>query len=126
MKTRWYVSLKRPGEGRYRISIYEAPEIKGSSPASFQESAESLSAVENLLKTLKPQRSAHLLVGKSGEPIVEADDVPPGETIEHRIAQGLGKLEGNEGSAQFVVVGPPWDEMEAIVSGWREQWKVQK
>jgi len=123
MKTRWYVSIRRPSETRFNVTIYEAPEL-GGSPATFEETARSLGAVESLLRTLKPQRTYRLLVGvKDGAPIREIEDVPPGETVEDRIAQGLRKLEGPEGTCHFVVVGPSWDEMEAIASKWREEWK---
>ncbi|SRR6266545_2855409 len=124
MNTRWYVSLRRLWEGRYNVSVYKAPEF-GGSPASLQETVHSLASVKALLKTLEPQRSAHLLVGKNG-PIVEPDDVPPGETVEECIAQGLRKLESEEATAHFVVVGPPLEEMEATFFKWRDAWKDRK
>jgi len=122
MKSRWYVSIVRPWEGRFNVAIYEAPEL-GGSPAEFKETVRSTDAVESLLRTLNPQRTYQLHARTDGTPTRVIDDVPPGETVESRIAQGLRKLESPEGSCHFVVVGPPWDEMEAIVSKWREEWK---
>lgn len=121
MKTRWYVSVERISDSprRFRVRVRQDRKQKEADPGEFLEEVDSLGPIRDLLEVLEPQRRSDLVI--ASEELFRDRDVPPGETGDARVNNGLNDLRGSAGAVHFAVVDGDWDDMASTIEWWRDE-----